>query len=327
MAKSNLDSRTKESKKRPLVAWVEYALYIALYTCLCALPLTWAYLVSEGCIRFLYWTFPKLKRRVREHIDLCFGESESQEERDQLYRDSLRYHAWFWVDMLLGPRIAQRDDFRILVDSRDAEKLIQSCRAHGPGGVLLVSSHQGGPDIITLAFGQAGLPVVAVARPIDNHLIAKSVQNARADIPRREIAKTGALFPAYRFLKAGDIVGIQVDQDAGPNGVFVPYFGQDASTHTGPAMLALQSGCPVVMIYAIRTKARRFAYRLIARTIDLPQPSNDDDATVLEWTRLMTADIEDMARRFPEQVLWAHRRWKTRPQTAPRNRLAKSANS
>jgi KDO2-lipid IV(A) lauroyltransferase len=104
-----------------------------------------------------------------------------------------------------------------------------------------------------------------------------------------------------------------MDQDAGPKGLFVPYFGKLASTHSGAGMIAALANCSVLMVFAIRTSPRKFEYKIFTEKLDPPADLGDTDANVLAWTRLMTESIERMARRFPEQVLWPHRRWKTRP--------------
>ncbi len=313
---SPFESKVNKDKSR-FAAIVEFGLYHCVIAVFRILPLKLAYFLAETLVRLGYSVSARLRRRVFEHLEICFGRTANRAELEALYLDSVRYHAWFWVDMFLGPRLLRNAKLAARVDISEAVEALDRLgwRHNCDRGVLLVSSHQGSPDIITLALGAAGIPMAAIARPLDNPRIAKSVQKARANFPRTEIDKNGGLRTAFRHLKKGGIVGVQVDQDAGVNGVFVPYFEKLASTHTGPGMLATLSNCPVVMIYAIRTAPRSFEYKLFAKVLEAPSFEVDTDAAVLEWTRRMTTDVEAMAKRFPEQVLWAHRRWKTRPST------------
>ncbi|MFO7893228.1 MAG: lysophospholipid acyltransferase family protein [Longimicrobiales bacterium] len=116
--------------------------------------------------------------------------------------------------------------------------------------------------------------------------------------------------PALKALRAGRAVALLADQDARDRGVFVPFFGRPASTHRGPALLALRSGAPVFMATAVRRPDGR--YRIRVRRV--PVPDGEDDAEREErLTAALAAALESVVREDPAQYLWHHRRWKTRP--------------
>lgn len=306
------NSKTKARKGRAVTV-VEYLLYRCLFLVFSSLPLTVSYRLAEGLVALLYGAVPRLGRRAKEHIELCFGKDFTEQEKRDLYHRFLQYHSWFWVDMLLGPHLLQKRKKGVGIEMTDALAALGDASEKGQRGVLLVSSHQGTPDLITLSLGMIDRPVAAIARRLDNPLIHNKLIEDRKPFPRIELSKEGGLRPAFRHLRQKGIVGLQIDQDAGPKGLFVPYFGRLASTHSSAGMLASLAHCPVLMVFAIRTEPRRFRYKLVAERIEAPSDRGDTDANVLEWTRIMTQSIERMARRYPEQVLWTHRRWKTRP--------------
>ena len=113
------------------------------------------------------------------------------------------------------------------------------------------------------------------------------------------------------LLRGGETVGFLLDQNTvESDAVFVDFFGQKAATHKGPAVLALRTGAAVIPVFAIREQSH---HRIV---IEKPLPlvrtsSNAND--IYQATALFTKTIESVVARFPEQWLWAHRRWKTQP--------------
>lgn len=292
---------------------VEYAFFYAFLQLFKTVPLRASYSIAACLVTLLYKAIPKLRNRVEENINTCFGDCYSEREKQELYSRFLKYHAWFWVDMLVGPHVMQKSGIEENLDLSEALETISKTSRSSNTGVLLVSSHQGSPDLITLALGSRGFTLAAIARQLDNPFIRKKIANERKAFPRIELPKNGGLRPAFRQLSRNGMVGLQIDQDAGPNGLFISYFGKLASTHSGAGMLAVLADCPVIMVFAIRTAPSRFRYKLFAERLDPPADLGNTDANVLAWTRVMTESIERMARRYPEQVFWTHRRWKTRP--------------
>jgi KDO2-lipid IV(A) lauroyltransferase len=118
-------------------------------------------------------------------------------------------------------------------------------------------------------------------------------------------------------MKAGETVGILMDTNmTPPQGVFVDFFGISACTASGLARIALRTDAAVVPGFTIWDSALR-KYRLhFDAAINLVRTGNDD-ADAIANTALFTKVIEDYVRRYPDQWLWVHRRWKTRPEGQP----------
>jgi KDO2-lipid IV(A) lauroyltransferase len=116
---------------------------------------------------------------------------------------------------------------------------------------------------------------------------------------------------AVRALRAGSLLGMLPDQDARRAGVHVPFFGRPASTHAGPARMALAAGVPIFVGVAEREGKGRFRARLL-RVLH-PDSARDRDAEVLRLTAELTLALEEAIRERPDHWYWIHRRWKTPP--------------
>jgi KDO2-lipid IV(A) lauroyltransferase len=195
------------------------------------------------------------------------------------------------------------------------EHLRQAIGAHGRA--LVLTAHLGNWEYLTAAARLAGYQLSVVVRPLDSPAL-----NVLAGAMRRKtgadlIDKRGALRPVLEALRRGGLVGILLDQNAARReGVFVPFFGRIASTSRSLALLAVRTGAPIVPIFIRREAPGR--HRVVVQS-PLPRPSvNDPEQAVVELTARCNEAIEAAIRNTPEQWLWSHDRWRTRPPaTAP----------
>jgi len=292
---------------------VEYGAAILFRALFRALPLSWAYRLTEGIATVVFAAVPRYARRARAGIEIAYGAERSAQWCDELYRRSIRYQAWSFADFVLAPRLLLDERRAAGVDLSELDRALRASRDRGENGALLVASHQGTPEVGFLAAARGGWPHAVVARPFDNPRIWRAMLKEREPFERDVLAKRGALRPAYRRIKGGGIVALQIDQDAGSTGIFVPYFGTLASTHAGAGTLATTSGAPVFAVACVRTAPREFRYKILCKGPFYAERSGDAESDVRELTVRLTAAIESMDRQYPEQMFWVHRRWKSRP--------------
>ena len=115
------------------------------------------------------------------------------------------------------------------------------------------------------------------------------------------------------ILRKGDILGILPDVNVHPKeGVFVPFFGVPACTTSGVAMLAHRTDAMIVPMYCAWDESKK-RYKVGYGKIIEPVRSGNRQQDIIETTALYTAEIEKFIRAYPEQWLWIHKRWKTRP--------------
>lgn len=176
-------------------------------------------------------------------------------------------------------------------------------------GVVMVTGHLGNWEVGGSAVAVRGLPVDVVAQRQANPLVEAMLLQARERLGMRVIERSRASREALRSLRDGRLVAFVADQDGRGSGVFVPFMGRPASTHRGPALLALRSGAPLFFGRALRTGA---GYEVAVRRLDVDRSGPRDEA-VHRMTAAFTATLEAEVRAHPEQYFWQHRRWKTRP--------------
>ena len=190
------------------------------------------------------------------------------------------------------------------------EHLHRVMREHGRA--LILTAHLGNWEYLSAASRLAGYPLSVVIRPLDSPALDTLADAMRRKTGVELIDKRGALRPVLEALRRGGLVGILLDQNAARReGVFVPFFGRAASTSRSLALLALRTGAPVLPIFIRREGPGR--HRVVVEP-PLARPTvNDPEQAVVELTTRCTQAIEAAIRSAPEQWLWSHDRWRTRP--------------
>lgn len=189
-------------------------------------------------------------------------------------------------------------------------------RAKGRG-VIVASPHLGNWEMGVFAYSAIYEPLSYLARPLDNPKVEGLIADIRSKFGNRAINKRNSVRTAMAMLGEGSIVGVLPDVNVQEkDGVFVPFFGTLACTTAGVALLAKRTNAMIVPICCVWDDARQ-KYRAIHGKIIEPVSSDDRHRDLRETTALMTAAMEDFVRRFPDQWLWIHKRWKTRPPGEP----------
>jgi KDO2-lipid IV(A) lauroyltransferase len=178
-------------------------------------------------------------------------------------------------------------------------------------GVVMVTGHLGNWEIGGAALAVRGVPIDVVAQRQSNPLFDRMVVETRARLGMRVIPRGRATRQGLRSLRAGRVVAFVADQDARRAGDFVPFFGRLASTHRGPALLALRTGAPLfVGLGMLRTPEGGYHARIEEVVVDR---EGEVDEVVYRLTAAFTARLEAGVRIAPDQYFWQHRRWKSRP--------------
>ena len=187
-----------------------------------------------------------------------------------------------------------------------------AAKARGKG-VLVLTGHLGAWELSSFYHSLAGFPMGMVIRRLDNPLVDGLVNRIRCLHGNRVIHKDDFARGLIASMRAGETVGILMDTNmTPPQGVFVPFFGVPACTPSGLARIALRTDAAVVPGFLLADdQDGRYTLRFGA-ALELVR-TGDLEADILANTALFTAEIERYVRQYPEQWLWMHRRWKTRP--------------
>jgi KDO2-lipid IV(A) lauroyltransferase len=179
-------------------------------------------------------------------------------------------------------------------------------------GALLVTAHIGNWELHGVAHGFLFAPIGVVARPLDNPALDARLCDFRRLPGNTVIYKRRALAQVLGLLRENRAVAVVIDQNVQEgDGVFVDFFGRKAATTTVAAALALKTGCALVP--ARTALDERGRYRLVYETPVAAGPGGDRGEDLVRLTQELTTVIEGWVRETPDQWLWMHRRWKTRP--------------
>jgi KDO2-lipid IV(A) lauroyltransferase len=181
-------------------------------------------------------------------------------------------------------------------------------------GVLFLTAHFGGWELSAFAHSLHGHWLHVVMRPMDNPYLDRLLQSYRTMHGNKVVPKDDFVRGLLAAMRAGETVGILMDTNmTPPQGVFVDFFGSPACTASGLARIALRTDAAVVPGFTIWDKALG-KYRLrFDPAVQLIRTGNLE-ADVIANTQKFTSIIEEYVRRYPDQWLWVHRRWKTRPE-------------
>lgn len=184
-------------------------------------------------------------------------------------------------------------------------------------GVLILAAHFGAWELASFAHSVYGYPLKFLVRPLDNPRVDELIMSYRQMAGNVGIDKRNSMREILRSLRNNESVGILIDQNASrEEGVFADFFGMPASTTTGVAVLAMRTGAAVVpglLIWDERLKKHRLRFE---SPIEL-EDTGDFQADMARNTAKFNRVLEEKIRAYPDQWLWVHRRWKTRPPDEP----------
>jgi KDO2-lipid IV(A) lauroyltransferase len=261
----------------------------------------------------IYLLHRKLRRVGMRNLALAFPEKSASERRKIVRRVFTSLGRQF-AEVCLFPRYTRENVSRTV--TYDGYENFDRASQRGKG-VLFLTGHVGGWELSAFAHSLYGHPLHFVMRPLDNPHLDALVRRYRTMHGNTPILKDDPARELLRAMKAGATVGILIDTNmTPPEGVFVDFFGIPACTASGLARIALRTDAAVVPGFTIWDPVLR-KYRL---RFDPAVPlvrTGDNDADIVTNTALFTKVIEDVVRRYPDQWLWVHRRWKTRPPGQP----------
>ena len=293
--------------------WFEYAAVWLILKTLGALSRTVARAFAASVTKLLFWMQPKLRKTAAFNLRLAFPEWTEAQSTD-VTRKMVRYLGWMAVEFARFPRLT-KENIENLVILDGHENFLEG---QGRGkGVLYLTGHIGAWELSSFAHALYGYPLHYMARPLDNKRLDALVNEYRCASGNNPIFKNESARVMLRILKDSGTVGILADQNTLPaEGVFVDFFGKQACTTTGIARVALHTGAAVVPGYAYWDEAIQ-KYRLrFEPPVDLID-TGDTERDVFENTQRFAKVIEEIIRKHPDQWVWIHKRWKTRPTGEP----------
>lgn len=293
--------------------FLEYAPVWLIVRALGLLPRPVSRVIGIGIARLVYVLHSRLRRVGLRNLEIAFPEK-PLEERRRLLRAEFDNLGRLLAEFCLFPRYTRENVSKVAI--YDGLENYQAAQARGKG-VLFLTAHFGGWELGSFVHSLNGYPLRVVVRALDNPYVDRLVERYRTLHGNSTFDKQVFARGLLSAVRAGETVGVLMDTNmTPPQGVFVPFFGVPACTASGIASIALRTGAAVVPAFTIwdRTIGK---YRIHFEPALELTSTGDHIADAVTNTALLTQVLENIVRRHPDQWLWIHRRWKTRPEGEP----------
>ena len=251
----------------------------------------------------------RLRRVGIRNLELAFPEMKAA-DRESILRSEYRNLGFLLAEFCKMPDYTGATASRFI----HYEGLENYLAARDRGkGVLVLTGHLGAWELSSFYHSLMGMPMGMVIRRLDNPLVDAFVNRIRCLHGNRVIHKDDFARGLIASMRAGETVGILMDTNmTPPQGVFVPFFGVLACTASGMARIAAKTGAAVVPGFLLWEQSEQKYVLHFGEELPVLR-TGDSEQDAFANTASFTAAMEGYIRQYPEQWLWLHRRWKTRP--------------
>ncbi len=192
--------------------------------------------------------------------------------------------------------------------------IIREALAGGKGAIIL-SAHLGNFQLPGMIAGFLGLPITNITKSVKPEALNEHWQRVRKRFDLKTVDRRGSFRACLTTLKSNQLLGFLLDQNMKlREGIFVEFFGRQACTTPGMALLSVMTGSPVIPVFCWRHPDGNYRIEILPA---IPPPPDREPATIRRATQGYTAIVESAIRRHPDQWIWIHRRWRTRPPAEP----------
>ncbi len=292
---------------------LEYWLVVGVARTLGWMPRVLARMWAWTLAFMVYWAFGRLRRVGIRNLEMALP-NVSGDERIRILRGVFKHLGWQLVEFCRMARYTP-DNSRDWMQTDGLEHYL-SAQAKGKG-VLVITAHLGAWELSSFYHSMMGHPMGMVIRRLDNRRLDAFVNGIRCLHGNYVLHKDDFGRGLLTAMRTGGTVGILMDTNmTPPQGEFVKFFGIDACTATGLAHVARKTGAAVLPGFMLWERAKKRYVLHFGPEVKIPH-TDDVAADIAAGTQMCTSVIESWIRRYPDQWLWIHRRWKTRPAGEP----------
>jgi KDO2-lipid IV(A) lauroyltransferase len=291
---------------------IEYAAARLVLSALGAFPIKQSMQLGQLLGRVAYLFASELRRTGDINLKLAFPEKTAAERRELLKNcfQSLGRELGLFSHF---PKNSGQSVLSV-VEPQGLECLTEAKRN---GGVIVFTAHLGAWELTSFGVSLLGQPFSFLVRRIDNPKVEQLVDDYRTSAGNKTLDKLSAARSMVKILRSGEVLGLLFDLNAlDDEAIFVDFFGVPASTNFMTAKLALRMGAPIIPIFAPWDRERQKYLLQIGPPVEVERSGNEED-DVRTLTARLTLLFEEKVRSYPDQWLWVHKRWKTRPKGEP----------
>jgi len=288
--------------------WTEYVVVLGFHGLARLTPARMLLGLARGVSRLSRRVMPARCRSTSLRIRTCLGLRPGDERVDAILSGAFKTLALNAVEPMVFERLLDAgrspDEF-VTVEGRE-----HLDRAYASGKpLLLCSGHLGAWELMPLLVGRHYGPIWAMARPLANPLLEPYLAARRLRFVRGTVSKDGGGLKVARIMRAGEPLGLLLDQNAGSKGKILDFMGLPASHHTVAGIMAQRFGALAVPIYLLR-EGRTLRYRMIIEPPIAADPDLPAEDAQLDVVLRLSRSLEAQVRAHPEQWLWLHDRWR-----------------
>lgn len=290
----------------------DYAVFLIVRLVVCvlqALSLTKA----RSFASFLGWLAFRIDRRhrevARENLRHAYPDLSAKKIEDYV-RAMYEHFATVLVEIVQIPRRLHANNWQRFMKVIHGERMINLLSARRP--TLIVMGHFGNWEMAGYTMGMFGFRLYAIARRIDNRHLDRFLARFRSGTGQTILDKNDDYERIQQVLREGGAIAMLADQDAGPRGTFVDFFGRPASTFKSIALLALEFNAAIIVV-GVPKVGEPMRYHLSSEDVILPEDFANEKDPAKAITQRYTAALERIIRQAPGQYFWLHRRWKHQP--------------
>lgn len=295
-------SRWKTLKHRAVVLLLR-----ALGLLSSGLPLPVALALGAAIGRCARLFTPRLARRSRSQLELAL--ELAPDEAGRLSGEVFAHLGRLAVELLVLPKLRRRLPALVALPE-DARGVLRRALDEGGPAAIAVTAHLGNWELLAQRIAADGFPISAAARANPNAVLGRWLVAARAQGGVETLERGRSTLGLRAALRRPGFIAFLIDQDTRVPSVFAPFFGRPAKTPRGPAELAIRRDLPVVL-GLIHREGR--GHRIEIRRIEHRDLLGTSAERIQALTERLNAGIEAAVRAHPEQWVWVHDRWRSRP--------------
>ncbi len=284
---------------------IEFVLFQLLKRIVVSLPLRSAQRLGAALGGGAYYVMSRRRRIANENVRFAYPDM-SEEDRNAIAKGSFKNFGISFIELLWFPNITPEilNKFVRFDDGSFLEEINRSAN-----GAILLTGHFGNWELSALATGKRlTKPMAVIIQTQNNRLVDAVINRHRSQFGNRIVPMGISVREILRTLDAKGVVALAADQSAAKESIHVEFFGRRVATYEGPAMFALRVGAPIIMEFTVRQPD--FSYTIEHAVVPMDNLPAGKEEQILELTRRHTMMLERYIRKYPDQWLWLHRRWK-----------------
>ncbi len=294
-------------KKRKFYRYILYYLITVTRRIFLLLPYRLGFSLGGSLGKITFHVLPKEKKKTLSHLRIAFQNEKTERELATLGQAVFEHYGKLLAEIALVEKLIGRfDDF---VTTSGYEHLDQGLREGK--GIIITTAHFGNWEFMGGYSALHGYPLTVIARRIYFEKYDQFLVGLRARMKVKTIYRDASVKEMLGVLRKNGILGFVVDQDIeAADGIFVDFFGQPAFTPIAPVRFAMTTGAPIIPAFTIRRGMKHHVF--VEPPIELDWTGTKEEQiynNTQKWVRVQ----EEFIRRYPDQWVWNHRRWKTKP--------------